>query len=124
MKIGSLLYCPVVFALLLVGILAACTSPSQPPGPPSSGPQCTNMRAPVCGQRGLTLRTFTNACHARRDGFAIIASGECGRMTHSQVCTRESIPVCGDRNGRRQTFGNACLATVEGYRVVGAGRCR
>ena len=126
MNFGNLLRRPAAYVLLVVGILASCTVVvEQPrPGPPPPRPQCTNQLAPVCGQRNTQLRTFTNACHARADGFVVIANGECGRMTHPRICTREVIPVCAQRNNRRQTFSNACLASVEGYRVVYGGRCR
>jgi hypothetical protein len=112
--------------LLVAGFLAACTViVEQPTPPPGQRPvQCTREHAPVCGQRGTQLRTFSNSCLARADGFVVIAAGECGRMTHPRVCTRESIPVCAERGNRRQTFSNACLAAVEGYRVVHGGRCR
>lgn len=80
--------------------------------------------APVCGQQGTQLRTFSNSCLARRDGFVVVASGECGRMTRPGICSREVLPVCAERGSRRQTFSNACLAAVEGYRVVHGGRCR
>ncbi|MBL8582063.1 MAG: protease inhibitor [Rhizobiaceae bacterium] len=123
--VGNLLRRPAAYVLLLVGILASCTVVVEQPRPgPAPRPQCTNQHAPVCGQRGTTLRTFTNACHARANDFVVVANGECGRMTHPRVCTREVIPVCAERGNRRQTFSNACLAAVEGYRVVHGGRCR
>ncbi|MGH7024442.1 MAG: hypothetical protein ACREEB_12765 [Caulobacteraceae bacterium] len=38
---------------------------------------CTEQYAPVCGQIGSVLKTYSNACFARAAGAKIIASGPC-----------------------------------------------
>ncbi|MDI7860886.1 hypothetical protein MRS76_02860 [Rhizobiaceae bacterium n13] len=125
--------------VLLLPVLSACTVDVAPaptyPGPRPPGPPiCTMEYAPVCGQRGGYVRTFSNACQARADGFQIIDRGECRRepvrpsppppVRPPQACTMEYDPVCGQLGSQMRTFGNACQARADGYRVVGRGECR
>jgi len=78
------------FAVLsLIPLLSACTAdvgpsysrPSIPPPRPPANPQiCTMEYAPVCGQRGPSVRTFSNACQARAANFTVINRGQCRRQ--------------------------------------------
>ncbi|MCA1405242.1 hypothetical protein I6F26_12765 [Ensifer sp. IC3342] len=123
---------PSAVILMAIGFLSACTvvveEPRPGPGPMRPGPpMCTMEFAPVCGERGNRLRTFSNACLARADGFRVVHRGECratSRPPVQQACTREFAPVCGQRGARRQTFPNACTARAEGFRVIAPGECR
>ncbi|WP_245500636.1 Kazal-type serine protease inhibitor domain-containing protein [Rhizobium sp. BK251] len=109
-----------------------CRPTRPPPPPPSPGPQiCTREYVPVCGERAGRTRTFPNACEARRDGFRVVAQGECRAAPPPpppspgpQMCTMEYAPVCGERGGRVQTFPNACEARNGGFRIVAQGECR
>jgi hypothetical protein len=38
---------------------------------------CTMEYRPVCAERRGRRQTYSNACHARRDGARVIHSGEC-----------------------------------------------
>lgn len=38
---------------------------------------CTDEYAPVCARRGRSVKTFPNACYAKRDGYRIVAKGAC-----------------------------------------------
>jgi hypothetical protein len=124
-------------ALLTSVILAACTvvvdeGPDYRPPPPPPGPQfCTREYAPVCGQRGPSLRTFPNSCEANRVGYRIVSRGECrgdggwgpGPTQPPQICTREYRPVCATRRGDVRTFPNACEARAANWGIVGNGPC-
>ncbi|MEK1868796.1 MAG: Kazal-type serine protease inhibitor, partial [Ensifer adhaerens] len=96
---------------------------------PSEGQFCTREYAPVCGQRGSRIETFSNACEAGGAGFQIVHRGECRPDyrppdREPQACTMEYNPVCGQRGRRTQTFSNACQARSEGFQVIGRGECR
>ncbi len=114
---------------------------SRPPPPPRpAGPQmCTMNYAPVCGQRGARVQTFTNACQARAANFTVISRGQCRRQPGITVrpqrpaprpaqpggiCTREYRPVCGQRGSQVRTFPNACEAGNSGFRIISQGACR
>jgi Kazal-type serine protease inhibitor-like protein len=120
----------IVLHLLAAGVLSACTVAVVDTPRPIPRPQaCTFEYAPVCGQRGDRLRTFSNACLARAEGFRVVARGQCRRPAsvrppQSAACSREFVPVCALRGNRRQTFSNACMARVEGFRPLHQGRCR
>jgi Kazal-type serine protease inhibitor domain len=119
------------FALALCAvILASCvvevdeTTPSRPG-------ICTREYAPVCATRGAREKTFTNACEARRAGWAIEARGECNRIIVDPIVRPEPLlcpqvfrPVCATRNGRERTFENSCEADAAGWRTVSRGECR
>ncbi|PYE86512.1 Kazal-type serine protease inhibitor family protein [Phyllobacterium leguminum] len=38
---------------------------------------CTDEYAPVCARRGRSVKTFPNACYAKRDSARIVANGPC-----------------------------------------------
>ncbi|RFC66022.1 hypothetical protein DYI37_00655 [Fulvimarina endophytica] len=66
------------------GLLIAACAPVEPapppaaPSAPSDAMMCTMEYAPVCARSGNDERTFSNACMARRDGYEVVAQGECG----------------------------------------------
>lgn len=114
---------------------------SRPPPPPGAArPQmCTLEYAPVCGQRGARVQTFTNACQARAANFTVISRGQCRRQPGitvrpqrpaprpaqpAGICTREYRPVCGQRGSQMRSFPNACEASNSGFRIMGQGACR
>ncbi|MBB3315835.1 hypothetical protein FHT76_005564 [Rhizobium sp. BK176] len=76
--------------LALIPLLSACTadmgsgysrpSTSPPPRLPTNPEICTREYAPVCGQRGPSVRTFSNACEARAANFTVINRGQCRRQ--------------------------------------------
>jgi len=119
-----------VLYLLAAGLLSACTVAVVDTPRPVPRPQaCTFEHAPVCGQRGDRLRTFSNACLARAEGFRVVNRGQCRhpaslRPQQPSACSREFLPVCALRGNRRQTFSNACMARVQGFRPMHQGRCR
>ncbi|MBB3394643.1 MULTISPECIES: Kazal-type serine protease inhibitor domain-containing protein [unclassified Rhizobium] len=132
--------------LALIPLLCACTvdvgpSYSRPRPPPPlrpAGPQmCTMEYAPVCGQRGARVQTFSNACQARAANFTVISRGQCRRQPGitirpqppapprpGGICTREYRPVCGQRGPQMRTFPNACEAGNGGFRIISQGTCR
>ncbi|MGH6763840.1 MAG: Kazal-type serine protease inhibitor domain-containing protein [Phyllobacterium sp.] len=84
--------------------------------------------APVCGERAGRVRTFSNSCQARADGFRVVHNGQCrgsvsrpprpGGPSAGRACTREFAPVCARRGNSVRTFSNACEARNRGYGVV------
>jgi len=138
------------FALLaLMPLLSACVDvgpsysrpPPRPPSHPSPLPPrpqlCTMEYAPVCGQRGARVQTFSNACEARAANFTVIGRGQCRRQPGitirpqppapprpGGICTREYRPVCGQRGQQMRTFPNACEAGNSGFRIIAQGQCR
>ncbi|WDZ78558.1 Kazal-type serine protease inhibitor domain-containing protein [Ensifer adhaerens] len=123
---------PIAVLMLALGVLSACTVVVDEPRPgprPIRPPVCTMEYAPVCGERGNRMRTFSNSCQARADGFNVIHRGECRPdnrppVRPPQACTMEYMPVCGQRGRNTQTFPNACQARAEGFQVIGSGECR
>jgi len=133
--------------LALIPLLSACavdvgpsySRPRPPPPPRPAGPpqMCTMEYAPVCGQRGARVQTFSNACQARAANFTVISRGQCRRQPGitirpqppapprpGGICTREYRPVCGQRGSQMRTFPNACEAGNSGFRIVSQGTCR
>jgi hypothetical protein len=54
------------------------TPASTPTIEPTPAPVfCTEDYAPVCGVKDGASKTYSNACHARADGAAVSAQGEC-----------------------------------------------
>ncbi|WP_306916405.1 Kazal-type serine protease inhibitor family protein [Rhizobium mesoamericanum] len=88
--------------LALIPLLSACAvdvgpsySRSRPPPPPRpAGPpqMCTMEYAPVCGQRGPRVQTFSNACQARAASFTVISRGQCRREPGITIRPRPSAP--------------------------------
>ena len=107
--------------------------PGPRPLPPSAPAMCTREYAPVCARRGNDLRTFSNSCMARADGYRVVDRGPCRTAPPSRpprpdqsrpvMCPMIYAPVCAGRAGVARTFGNECQAHAEGYRVLRAGRC-
>jgi len=120
----SIRYVLAGFAMVLLGLVSACTADVTVP-PPEPNPQyCTREYQPVCARRGGDRRTFSNACMAESSGYRVLGYGECRREPEEQrFCSREYRPVCAVRNQRVRDFGNACEAEAAGYRVVGEGPC-
>lgn len=54
-----------------------CRGGERPTPPPPQQRACTREFAPVCGQRGGRLQTFSNACEAGRADFRIVHRGQC-----------------------------------------------
>jgi len=42
---------------------------------------CMELYRPVCGAKGKTTKTYSNACFAKADGAKVISQGECPAAT-------------------------------------------
>jgi hypothetical protein len=119
---------PVALLIVTLGTLSACVAEvSGPPRPlpgPSRPQMCTFEHRPVCAQRGNSIRTFSNACLARVDGFRVVHQGQCRRPQTSVACPMNYMPVCAVSGTRWRTFSNSCLARTSGFRIAHQGRCR
>lgn len=132
--------------LLALGglLLASCVveeipppRPGPPPFPPGGPAICTREYAPVCARRGGDLRTFSNGCMARSDGYRVVDRGPCRAVQPRPprpprpdrpdrpptMCPMIYAPVCAGRGGVARTFGNECQARAEGFRVLRDGGC-
>jgi hypothetical protein len=97
---------------------------------------CPRSYDPVCAGPRSNLRTYRNACLARRDEARIRHRGECivprvggggggyNDWGGTRVCPEIYAPVCArQRNGATRTLSSQCVADSVGARVLYRGEC-
>ena len=109
-------------------LLSSCVVVDEGPVTPREPQFCPRILAPVCAARAGEQRSFPNDCEAERNGFRVIADGQCGLtpppQPGPQSCPRIYDPVCAKGPQELRTFTNDCEADAIGYRILYAGECR
>ncbi|TCD15317.1 Kazal-type serine protease inhibitor family protein [Oricola cellulosilytica] len=122
-----------------MGLAACVVEDGPPPAAPERPVVCAQIYAPVCARRDAEVRTFSNECMARGNGFTVVSQGECGgspitprppatqpppqTALPDRVCPQIYAPVCAVRDGRASTYDNECVAGGRGARVIRQGAC-